>query len=155
MEEAKSWRRVVTFPLPGRVAKPRDYGLTMVMDKGIGLLTTGEIMEMAAEYVDYWKLTFGTSAFYPAKILRKKIELLRSFGMEVYPGGTFFELAYFQGKLEAYLETAVELGFTAVEVSDGTVQFDRAKRKTAIRRARELGLKVLSEVGRKEAGKNG
>ncbi len=152
MEEENSWRRVVTFPLPGRVGKPREYGLTMVMDKGIGLLTTGEILEMAAEYVDFWKLTFGTSAFYPVKILREKIKLLRSFGLDVYPGGTFFELAYFQGKLDSFLEMALELGFTAVEISDGTVQFNRETRKTVIRQARKLGLKVLSEVGQKQAG---
>ena len=41
--------------------------------------------------------------------------------MEPYPGGTFFEVAVLQGRLEAFLVATWELGFRTVEVSDGTI----------------------------------
>ena len=147
----RAWAGILDFPAADRAARPRARGLTMVIDKGIGLTGTRDLMELAGDYVDQVKLTFGTSAFYPHRLLRQKIELVKSYGVDIFPGGTFLELALMQNKLEAYLERAEALGFTGIEVSDGTITLDAATRAATIRRARAFGFTlVVSEVGKKD-----
>ena len=138
------------FPLAGRNFKPRETGLTMVIDKGLGYTETEELLELASEYIDFIKLGFGTSALYSAHLLRKKIELVKSYDVHIFPGGTFLEIAVLQGKLADYLRITKELGYTAVEVSDGTINMSPEVREDAIKRALDLGLIVLSEVGKKD-----
>ncbi|MBC7336185.1 MAG: phosphosulfolactate synthase, partial [Clostridia bacterium] len=41
MEEG--WFDLIAAPVPGRTQKPRQTGLTMVMDKGLGLSQTREL----------------------------------------------------------------------------------------------------------------
>lgn len=150
-EATRAWGGILDFPAADRAARPRARGLTMVIDKGIGLDGTRDLMELAGDYVDQVKLTFGTSAFYPHRLLRQKIELVKSYGVDIFPGGTFLELALMQNKLEAYLERAESLGFTGIEVSDGTISIDAATRAATIRRARAFGFPlVVSEVGKKD-----
>ena len=144
------WNLGFSFPLPDRVAvKPRTEGLTMIIDKGTGLRQTLNILEMCSEYIDYWKLSFGSSALYSPQTLRKKIELVNSFNVKAYPGGTFLEIAYAQCRLDTYLRRAFELGFPTIEVSDGTIQLSPRERSQIIRYAREVGFEVISEIGKK------
>jgi phosphosulfolactate synthase len=129
--------------------KPRTNGFTMVLDKGLGCHTTSDLMDVAADYIDSLKLTFGTSAFYDEQILREKVEIVTGAGVDIYPGGTFLEVAVWQDRLTAYLKRAKELGFTAIEVSDGTLEMTDAQRADCIKRALDAGFKVISEVGKK------
>lgn len=122
----------------------------MLIDKGLGLSQTGDLLELAAEYVDYIKLGFGTAALYPTPLLRAKIGLIRSYGIDVYPGGTFLEVAITQGALNGYLDRAKSIGFTCIEVSDGTITLSPTERWRAIQAARDLGLVVITEVGKKD-----
>lgn len=149
--QQKAWEGVVESPLPGRLAKPRTQGLTMLIDKGLGLLATQDLLEVGADYVDYIKLAFGTSAFLSPAFLREKVALIRSFGVDVYPGGTFLEIALTQGRLDGYLKRARELGFNCIEVSDGTIDLDQRARSATIRAAADFGFRVITEVGKKDA----
>lgn len=146
----KAFDGVFSAPLPGRFSKPRTTGQTMVLDKGLGLTQTGDLLELAGDYVDFVKLTFGTAALYTPTLLRAKIGLIRSYGIAVYPGGTFLEVAITQGALEPYLRRARELGFTHIEVSDGTITMTPDQRREAISMARSLGFPVITEVGKKD-----
>ena len=145
-----AWDDLIARPLKGRVGKPRHVGLTMVLDKGLGFGETRELLEMAAPYLDIYKLTFGTPALYPGQRLREKIALIRSYDIDVCPGGTLLEIALLQGVAEPFLERSAELGFSCVEVSDGTISMAPAVRSWGIRRARELGFKGITEVGEKD-----
>jgi phosphosulfolactate synthase len=144
------WREILDFPIGGREAKPRKTGLTMVIDKGLGLLETRELLEIAGDYIDLIKLGFGTSALYCSSLLREKIRLVRSYGVDIYPGGTFLEIAVLQGKLEAYLDACLKLGYTFIEVSDGTIEMDLDTRAKAIEMAKDRNFSVISEVGKKD-----
>lgn len=137
------------MPEPGRTMKPRSKGFTMVLDKGLGTYAVTDLMETASDYVDSVKLTFGTSAFYDEATLRKKIEITKGAGVGIYPGGTFLEVAVLQGAYPAYLKRAKELGFTAIEVSDGTMDMSVAVRADCIKRALDAGFEVVTEVGKK------
>lgn len=143
---------VIADPLAGRSAKPRRTGLTMVIDKGLGLRQTEDLMELAAPYIDLVKLGFGTSALYSGELLRRKIERIHVSGVTVYPGGTFTEIAWMQRRLPEFLDACLRLGFGLVEVSDGTVSLAPAERLEIIRTARARGLAVITEVGKKAAG---
>lgn len=144
-----AWKDVFAMPEPGRSQKPRSNGFTMVLDKGLGRQTTLDLMETAAAQIDFVKLSFGTSAFYSEDILRKKIKIVTDAGVDIYPGGTFLEVTVWQDRLEAYLQRTKQLGFTAIEVSDGTLEMTDQVRADCIRRAVDAGLKVITEVGKK------
>lgn len=145
----RSWQAFLKFPLGYRLAKPRQQGLTMVIDKGLGLMETKDILHVCAPYIDFFKLGFGTPALYAPEVLEEKIQLVKSFGVDIYPGGTFLEVAILQEKIEEYLYLAKSLGFTAIEVSDGTITMSEEVRERVIHRAAEIGFKVLTEVGKK------
>lgn len=151
-EPFNSWQKLLQFPLPGRSNKPRREGLTMVIDCGLGLSETREFLRMASQYVDMIKLGFGTPALYRPEILAEKIRLVTSFGVDIFPGGTFLEVAIMQGKMKEFIRAARNLGFTAVEISDGTIDLSDRQREQAIEIGAGLGLKVLTEVGKKEPG---
>ena len=54
----------MNYPLshiPQRTQKPRLNGITMVMDKGLGIREAADLAETGAEYVDFVKIGFGTS----------------------------------------------------------------------------------------------
>ncbi len=145
----RAWSGVVREPLGGRRQKPRDRGLTMVIDKGMGISATREFVQMTASYADIVKLSFGTSALYSEDTLRLKLELLRDAGISVSPGGTFAEVAIAQERLSEYLDYAQQMGFDAIEISDGCIDLDQDVRVRAIRSAKRRDFLVISEVGKK------
>src|SRR5262249_37720299 len=125
-------------------------GVTMLLDRCQGLGATEDLLDLTGDYVDQIKLSFGTSVFLDDGLLRRKIELIRSRDIDVYPGGTLFQYAMFQGGHAEYLQRAYALCFTAVEISDGTIDLPARLRRDAIRRAQDLGLRVFTEVGKKD-----
>ena len=145
----KAWEDVFRMPEPGRSMKSRTNGYTMVLDKGLGPRATEDLMATAADYIDFLKFSFGTSAFYDEKVLREKVEIVTGAGVDIYPGGTFLEVTVWQECYPAYLRRAKELGFTAIEVSDGTMKMSDELRADCIKRALDAGFKVLTEVGKK------
>lgn len=152
-EGATAWQPVIVPPHAGRRKKPRRSGVTMVIDKGLGLRGTRDLLETAAEYLDFLKLAFGSSALFDEAFIRAKVALCQARGVAVYPGGTLLELAVAQGRAEAFLRRAKELGFACIEISEGTIELESKLRSTLIRTARSLGFTVVSEVGKKDGSR--
>ncbi|MGB3862482.1 MAG: phosphosulfolactate synthase [Candidatus Aminicenantaceae bacterium] len=146
----KAWEETIEMPISDRSTKPRSTGLTMVIDKGMGIHRIEDLIQSASEYIDIVKLTFGTSAFYDKEFLKEKNTIITSADIDVMPGGTFLEIAIWQKKLDEYLDRAKELGFSAIEISDGTIDMDLNTRKNAISTARDRGFKIITEVGKKD-----
>jgi phosphosulfolactate synthase len=146
----KALEGVITNPLVDRSVKRRETGYTMVIDKGLGLNATRDLMDTASDYIDSLKQTFGTSAFFDERLLREKIEIVKAAGVDVYPGGTLLEIAICQHVVDRYLRRVRELGFTGVEVSDGTIELTSGERHDAIERAVDMGFLVITEVGKKD-----
>jgi phosphosulfolactate synthase len=122
----------------------------MVIDKGLGLNAIDDLMQVAAPAIDVLKLTFGTSALFGHDVLKEKVRTVTAHGVHCMPGGTLQEVAVWQGALERYLDRARELGFDAIEISDGTIEMDAGTRAAAIAKAVKAGFRVLSEVGKKD-----
>lgn len=130
--------------------RPRDKGLNMILDKGLGLTGTRDALEAAGDHIDQWKCSFGTSALVGPSALRAKLGLLREHAILTFPGGTLLEAAIVQGHCRPFMERARDLGFTAVEISDGTIDLSPERRRNMIGCARDAGLVPITEVGKKD-----
>ncbi len=133
-----------------RAEKPRKTGITMVLDKGLGLETAASLMDISGEYVDYLKFGWGTSIVHEQDIIKSKVEMYKDHDIPPYTGGTLFELAYNADKLEEFFAEAHNLGFPAVEISDGSVSIPHEDKLSCIKKACDDGFEVLSEVGKKD-----
>ncbi len=145
----KAWSDVFTH-LDERSHKPRASGVTMMIDKCQGPSATADLLAMTGDYIDHWKLSFGTSALLDEDLLRRKIEVVKEKNILVYPGGTLTEYAMVRGKWREFLRRARDLGFNGVEISDGTIHIEANARREAIQFALDLGLTVVAEVGKKD-----
>ncbi|HYH03746.1 MAG TPA: phosphosulfolactate synthase [Bacillota bacterium] len=141
---------IIKPPLPGRNPKPRSSGVTMVIDKGLSLAETTAWLELNAAFIDYIKLAFGTLILYPPETISAKIKVVQHFGIPLYPGGTFLEIAFWEHQFEKCLEQLQELGFEWLEISDGTLNINSQQRLAMIKTALEAGFKVITEVGKKD-----
>lgn len=140
------------FLLKEREEKPRQKGITMVLDKGLGLETAESLMNISGDYVDYLKFGWGTSIVHEQDIIKDKVAMYKSHNITPYTGGTLFELAYMNDKLEEFFQEAHDLGFEAIEVSDGSTTISHDKKLKCIESAKKDGFEVLSEVGKKDPG---
>jgi phosphosulfolactate synthase len=134
--------------MPERNNKPRNHGITMVMDKGLSIEETKNFLSIAESYVDVVKLGFGTS--YVTPNLDKKLQVYRDANIPIYFGGTLFEAFLIRGQLEDYIRICNEYGVGYMEVSDGSVDIDHKEKCKLIERLTQYGT-VLSEVGSKDA----
>ncbi|HMK92805.1 MAG TPA: phosphosulfolactate synthase [Thermoleophilia bacterium] len=133
--------------LPERSPKPRQKGLTHVLDKGLGPAQTDDLIAVAGPYIDIVKLGWGTS--YITNHLKEKIDRYQAHGIPVCFGGTLLEVVIRQGVVDEYVRSLRELGITHIEVSDGTITLDEDDKLDLLRRlARDFT--VLSEVGSKD-----
>lgn len=135
--------------LPERTERPRDSGLTMVMDKGVTLRSAEEFVENYADYVDFVKLGFGTSVI--TKNVKEKIKVYQKAGIKTYVGGTLFEAFVARNQFDEYQKYIDALGLDTAEVSDGSITMEHnSKCEYIAKLARNFT--VLSEVGSKEEG---
>jgi len=136
--------------LPVRTEKPRTTGFTMVMDKGLGIKEVENFVEANSEYVDIVKLGWATS--YLTKNLAQKIQIYKDAGIPVYLGGTLFEAFVIRGQFDDYRRVLEKFDLTFVEVSDGSISLNHAKKCEYIQ-ILSKDVTVLSEVGSKDAAK--
>lgn len=136
--------------LPKRTSKPREEGLTMVMDKGLSIREAEDFLSNGGEYTDILKLGFGTS--YVTPNLLEKIKIYKDAGLAVYFGGTLFEAYIIRNQFEDYLRLLDKTGITHVEISDGSIEMEHDVKCEYIRKLATRAT-VLSEVGSKDAEK--
>jgi phosphosulfolactate synthase len=133
--------------LPERSAKPRQQGITSVLDRGLSIAGVDGMMEVAGDSVDLVKLGWGTAL--RTANLKPKLERYAEHGIPVVLGGTLTELAIAQRRIEPLAAWLHELGLRHIEISDGTISLARAEKLALIERlSREFT--VLSEVGSKD-----
>ena len=145
-----AWNRIIKGTRGVRTEKPRQQGITMINDAGLGLNETGDVLALAGQLMDLWKLSFGTSAFMERKLLQQKLELLNSHDILTFPGGTLLEVALVEHHCRVYMHHAKRLGFRAVEISDGTISIPRFRRRNIINCARDAELIPITEIGKKD-----
>jgi phosphosulfolactate synthase len=133
--------------LPLRSAKPREQGLTHVLDRGLAVSAVDALAEVAGDYIDIVKLGWGTSIV--TGNLEAKLARYKAHGIPVVLGGTLVEIAIAQDRLDPLLSWISALGLEHIEVSDGTITMAHdAKLELIERLARDFV--VMSEVGSKD-----
>lgn len=135
--------------VPSRSSKPRENGLTMVMDKGISVRETEDFISASGPYVDLVKLGFGSSMITPN--LDKKIALYKEAGIPVYFGGTLLEAFLIRNEFKNYLKVLTKYKMEYAEISDGSIVLPHAKKCEYIKQLAKQVI-VISEVGSKEEG---
>jgi phosphosulfolactate synthase len=133
--------------LPDRPLKPRNYGITMVMDKGLSIREAEDFMSVGSEYTDYVKLGFGTSLITPG--FEKKIALYKKAGVIPYFGGTLFEAFIIRNMFEEFVDFLDKNEVDTVEVSDGSYDIEHKRKLEYINKLAQRGT-VISEVGSKK-----
>lgn len=132
--------------LPARNKKPRDKGITLVLDKGFSVREAEDFCESASSYTDILKLGWGTS--YVTQNLEDKLAVYANAGIPVYLGGTLFEAYVLRDQLDAYMELLSRFDIEYAEVSNGTIWLSD-KRKLDIIKRMSQELTIFSEIGSK------
>ncbi|TAE28323.1 MAG: phosphosulfolactate synthase [Cytophagales bacterium] len=136
--------------IPDRTAKPRQSGLTMVMDKGLSLRQVEDFLSTSAEYTDIVKLGWATSFVTPQ--LDEKLAIYESAGIPVYFGGTLFEAFVVRNQFDDYRRLLDRYNLKYAEVSDGSIEMPQDEKCEYIRTLAQQ-VTVLSEVGSKDEAK--
>lgn len=132
--------------IPKRTTRPRNEGLTMVMDKGLSINEAKNMLEASSKFIDIVKLGFGTA--FLSENLSDKINLYKDAGLKVYLGGTLFEAFIEREMFNDYLELVDKYELNTVEVSDGSIELNHDKKCEYIRILAKKTT-VLSEIGSK------
>ena len=138
----------LTF-VPKRPAKPREAGVTMMMDKGMSLREVENFIDANGEFTDIAKFGFGTA--YVTKNLEEKIKLYKSAGIRPYFGGTLFEVFIARKKFNDYRRLLDKYDLDLCEVSDGSIIINHEEKLNFISKLAK-DRTVMSEVGSKDAG---
>ena len=133
--------------LPDRPAKPRERGVTHVIDTGLSTYAAASLMEGAADYIDLVRLGWGSA--YVTRDVKAKLDAYRDAGVDVMLGGTLTELAWLRGKVDGLCDWLRDLGIDRVEVSSGTVAIPPDEKLELIDRLSNE-FRVYAEVGEKD-----
>ena len=135
--------------IPKRTPKPRESGVTMMMDKGLSLREVENLIDSSGDYFDIAKFGFGTA--YVSKNLEEKIKLYKSAGIRPYFGGTLFELFIARKKFNEFRKILDKYDLDLCEVSDGSIIIPHDTKLDYISKLAK-DRTVMSEVGSKDAG---
>jgi len=135
--------------IPNRGEKPREAGVTMMMDKGLSLRETEDFIASSGHVTDIVKFGFGTS--FITNDLEEKIKLYQSANIKTYFGGTLFEAFIARNMFDDYRKLLDKYNLNLCEVSDGSIVIPHDEKCEYIRVLKKQSV-VMSEVGSKEAG---
>ena len=135
--------------IPERPEKPREAGVTMMMDKGLSLREVENFIDSSGDYTDIAKFGFGTA--FVTKNLEEKIKLYKSAGIRPYFGGTLFELFIARNKFSDFKRILDKYDLDLCEVSDGSIIIPHDKKLEYISELAK-NRTVMSEVGSKDEG---
>lgn len=133
--------------LPDRASKPRTRGITHLLDKGLPLAATEDLLAQVAHLIDIVKIGWGIG--YVDPILARRITAYGEAGVPVCLGGTLTEIVALQDRVEPFREWALALGITHAEVSNG-LQALTDDRKLGLIKELSADFVVLAETGSKD-----
>jgi phosphosulfolactate synthase len=136
--------------IPERTQKPRQYGYTMAMDKGLSCREVDDFLSVAGDHIDIVKLGWGTSFVTPK--LKEKLQVYADAGIPTYFGGTLFEAFIVRNQFDDYRKILDKYGMSYAEVSDGSIELDHDKKCEYVSELAKQ-VTVLSEVGSKDVEK--
>jgi phosphosulfolactate synthase len=143
--------RETTLDLPARESKPRQAGVTMVIDGGLPSRYFADLIESHGALIDVVKFGWGTAIVTDG--LQYKIDALKGSGVDFYFGGTLFEKYLVQGRFDDWRDLVDRFGAHTVEISNGTIELSNERKAEYVTRLKD-DYTVFSEVGFKDSGKS-
>ena len=136
--------------IPDRTDKPREDGITMVIDKGSSIQECKNLIESSSKYIDFIKFGWTTSNF--STNLKEKLKLFSDENINVYLGGTLFEAFAIRNQIDDYINILKEYNLKYAEVSDGSITIPHKKKCEYIEKLANH-VTVFSEIGSKDEKK--
>ena len=133
--------------------KPRSKGVTCVTDVMWTTSMMDDYLNDFEDIIDWVKIQNHrrTISTYDDKWFLKRNKTLAKHNVGSYIGGMVFEMAYVQGKHRQFFEKNLELGFSAIEVSEDSIpDMPPGVRTDIIKEAKSMGLRVFTEIGKKK-----
>ena len=134
--------------LPDRTEKPRERGLTHMLDKGLSPRQVEDVVDVAVDIIDVAKLGWGTAAV--TSKLETKIDVYREANIPFFFGGTLFEAYFLRDQVDDYRRLLDKMDVHHVEISAGAVSMEHEDKLAFIELFAE-DFTVLSEVGSKDS----
>jgi phosphosulfolactate synthase len=121
------------------------------MDPGHALVTLEGHLAQSAHLMAGLKISMAGWLIADEGQTRRKLEAARAHGVPTTSGGGPLEIALAQGRLIEFLDLCAELGFDRVEYGE-SLPSSNLEPETMVGLARERGLELQSELGRKHGG---
>ncbi|HYK86233.1 MAG TPA: phosphosulfolactate synthase [Ktedonobacteraceae bacterium] len=125
--------------------------LTSPFDPGYDPVTLESHLEQSSHLMATLKISMACWQIANESATRRKIAAARAHNVPTVTGGGPFEVAVAQGQLEAYLDLCADIGVTRIECGEGFTDLT-LKPQTIVNMARERGLEVQYEMGKKHDG---
>jgi phosphosulfolactate synthase len=135
-----------------RTAKPRTTGITMILIMDV--VNQGpSYIKATQDLVDRVKL-IDTLWHNDFSVVEKAVADYRDMKIDVALGGTQFEIAKAQGKMQQYLNMLKGLGVNEVEVENHASGATLDQTRDEIKMIKDQGFQVVGELGKKWAWKD-
>ena len=125
--------------------------LTSPFDPGYDPGTLESHLDQSAHLMSILKISMACWMIADESATRRKIAAARAHGVATVTGGGPFEIAVAQGRLQAYLDLCADIGVTRIECGEGFTDLP-GDAIDVVRMARERGLNVQFELGKKHEG---
>ena len=83
-------------------SKPRQTGLTMTTDWGMGIGAQEDFLAASGDYTDFGKICAGLSRLLSNDLLKEKIAAYQKRQVHAFPGGAYLEYAEVEGRADLY-----------------------------------------------------
>jgi|SRR5271167_4349412 len=134
-----------------RIGVPDMQALTSPFDPGYDPVTLESHLDQSSHLMSTLKISMACWLVAKEEATRRKIAAAKQYEVPTVTGGGPFEIAVAQGELPAYLDLCAEVGFMRIECAEGFTDLD-LKPNQVVAMARERGLEVQFELGKKHAG---
>lgn len=124
---------------------------TAPFDPGYDPGTVEAHLGQSAHLIEILKLSMACWMIADEAATRRKIAAANRHGLPTVAGGGPFEVAVQQGELPRYLDLCGEIGISRIECGEGFTEMP-LEPEAVVRQARERGLDVQFEVGKKHGG---
>ena len=137
----------------------REKGLTEVIDMGIGLNATEDMVMLAGDYIELVRLAGAMAVLYPKNILIRKLGLLKSADIVVVSGGSIFERFIRDNDIEKLDNIFIDdyilpLGFDEVEIAAPGLNPPNEFLFKCVEKITSRGVPVHFEIGFKDPKKD-
>jgi phosphosulfolactate synthase len=152
LEALDTARFAPMLDLPEKPAKPRRIRRTMIFDRGWPASFIEGFLEGFSEAIDIAKIS-AWHLHQTESVVRRKIEMYKSYGIETMCGGPVLEIGRLQQKEEELLHYLYDLGFEGLEISSESMptQSEIEEDRELAEKCKALGFAIHGEVGKKFA----